>query len=68
MACHGLKRNFRVHHPRRVLFGSRLTWTQADLSRTPGQTKHNQPEEDAISAPDVSLHAVVAQRTGHFGK
>lgn len=43
-------------------------WTQADLSRNPGQTRHNQPEEDAINAPTVCLPAAVPQRTGHFGK
>ena len=43
-------------------------WMRADLSRNPGQTKHSQPEEDAINTPAVCLQAAVPQRTGHFGK
>lgn len=43
-------------------------WTRADLSRNPGQTNQNQPEEDSINAPAVCLQAAVPQRTGHFGK
>lgn len=31
-------------------------WTQSDLSRNSGQTKHNQPEEDAILLAACKQH------------